>query len=339
MLLNDKEFPSSTTYFDKHAELRAIAGSSSWFTEFQPVRFPSIENFHKLLFLFLQQRLCFFLTGPLVIFVAGYIQSFRALSFFFIILDDHPTIRLIFQKGVNLIPNFEIESFQFTLIQAWNDSCVYQVRCGNFKIIMNIFGVDADSRWDYRSNVDFVHFVWEHYERYPIKKFAITILPRDNAPNPLRLEGTRLLYRKHYRALSDGWWKNRDNCVDCVANFHLSLTAVALVNNLQMNALVLFAEGSLPPCVTYVLMHISILYNILNWMQTRPSSGTCTQSIQVLYVPVNSFFPMYPQFNYRLPMTLSKPRSIMIALENGHGIVTLIAISIFLLMLFRHFRI
>ena len=204
----------------------AIEGSSSCFTEFQPIRFPSIENFHKLLFLFLGQSVCFFFTGPLVISVAGYIQSFRTLSFF-IILDDHPNIRLIFQKGVKLIPNFELESFHFTLIQALNESCVYHVGCGNFKIIMNIFCVDADSRCDYRSNVDFVHFVWEHYERYPIKKFAITILLRDNAPIPLRLEGTRLLFLKHYRALSEGWWKDRDNCVECVANFHISLTIVS----------------------------------------------------------------------------------------------------------------
>jgi len=99
MLLNDKEFPSSTTYFDKHAELRAIAGSSSWFTVFQPVRFPCIEHFHQLLFLFLRQRLCFFFTGPFALYIASFLRSLKAMPFFIILNDYHPTIRLIFQKG------------------------------------------------------------------------------------------------------------------------------------------------------------------------------------------------------------------------------------------------
>jgi len=57
MLLKEKKFLSSKSYFDKHAELRAIACSSSGFAEFQPFRFPNIQNFHHLLFLFLQQGL------------------------------------------------------------------------------------------------------------------------------------------------------------------------------------------------------------------------------------------------------------------------------------------
>jgi len=55
MLLKEKKFPSSTSYFDQHAEWRAIAGSGSCFTAFQPVHFPNIQNFQPLLFLFLQQ--------------------------------------------------------------------------------------------------------------------------------------------------------------------------------------------------------------------------------------------------------------------------------------------
>jgi len=95
MLIKEKKFPSYTSHFDKNAELCAIAGSGSWFTKFQPVRFPNIQIIRQLLFLFLQQGLCFFFTGPLVVFIAGFIHSFIAVSFF-IIVDDHPTIRLIF---------------------------------------------------------------------------------------------------------------------------------------------------------------------------------------------------------------------------------------------------
>jgi len=127
------------------------------------------------------------------------------MSFYIILNEYHPTIRKIFQKGENLIPHFQLGSFQFELFHALNDCCTYHVRCDDFKINMKFYGVDADDSLfcDFRLNVDFVHFVWEHYERFPLKKFAITILPRDNAPVPFRLEDTRLLYLKHYRALSD----------------------------------------------------------------------------------------------------------------------------------------
>ena len=75
------------------------------------------------------------------------------------ILDDHPIIRLIFQKGPNVIQNFIIVFFDFELLQTHNDSCIYRARVGRFNAIMFSVGIDADSRCDYRSSVDFVHFV------------------------------------------------------------------------------------------------------------------------------------------------------------------------------------
>jgi len=135
----------------------------------------------------------------------------------------------MFQKVENLIPHFQLGSFHFELFHALDDYCTYHVRCGDFKITINFCGVDADDSpfRDFRSNVDFVHFIWENYDKFPTQKFAITILPRDNDPVPFRLEDTMLLYLKHYRALSDGWWKDRENCVQCVRDFHTSLLALS----------------------------------------------------------------------------------------------------------------
>ena len=205
MLLIDKEFPKSTTYFDKHAELHAIAGYSSWFTEFKPVRFPCIEQFHQLLFLFLRQRLCFFFAGPFVLYIGGFVHSFQTMSFY-ILNEYHPTLRKIFQICEILIPHFQLGSFQFQLFHVLDDFGSYHMRCDDFEITVKFYGVDADDSLfcDFRSNVDFVHFVWENYDKFPIQKFAITILPQDNAPVPFCLEDTRMLYLKHYRALGDG---------------------------------------------------------------------------------------------------------------------------------------
>ena len=43
MLIDGKRFHGSTSYVEKHETLRTIAGSGSWFTEFQPVRFPDLS--------------------------------------------------------------------------------------------------------------------------------------------------------------------------------------------------------------------------------------------------------------------------------------------------------
>jgi len=84
-------------------------------------------------------------------------------------------------------------------MQVVKDSCTYRVREGGFDIIVFFYGIEADSRSDYRSNVDFAHFIWDNFERFSIRKLAITILPSDDAPTPPRLfvtlpSNTRLLY-------------------------------------------------------------------------------------------------------------------------------------------------
>jgi len=99
------------------------------------------------------------------------------------VLDDyHPIIRLIFQMGPHEIQHFIIGFFHFELLQTHQDTCIYRVRYGYFNAIMCFVGVDADSRCNYRSNVDFVHFIWDNFERFSNRKFAITILPSNNAP-------------------------------------------------------------------------------------------------------------------------------------------------------------
>jgi len=89
-----------------------------------------------------------FLTGSFVGFIAGFQNSFRAVSLF-MILDDRPIICLIFQKGQTVIQNINIESFQFELIYMINDSCIYRVRNENFCMLMFFYGVDTDSRCNY----------------------------------------------------------------------------------------------------------------------------------------------------------------------------------------------
>jgi len=83
------------------------------------------------------------------------------------------------------------------------------VRFGTFSTIYCFIGIDTASRCDYRSNVDFVHFIWDNFEQFSTRKFAIIILPSENVAAPLNLTSalpasTKLVYLTYYMALSDG---------------------------------------------------------------------------------------------------------------------------------------
>ena len=92
MLINDKKFHGSTSFVDNHTTLRTVAGNSSLFTEFEPIRFPAIRIFNELLFLFHTHDFCCFMTGSFVAFATCIIYSFRGVTFF-MVLDDHPILK------------------------------------------------------------------------------------------------------------------------------------------------------------------------------------------------------------------------------------------------------
>jgi hypothetical protein len=64
------------------------------------------------------------------------------------VLDDHPILKLIFQKYRAEIQKYFISSFHFELVEASNDICAYSVRFDDFSMIMYFFGMDAESRCD-----------------------------------------------------------------------------------------------------------------------------------------------------------------------------------------------
>ena len=126
-----------------------------------------------------------------------------------------------------VIENFYFDSFKFQYLNNLPEDFIFNYlvtdRDTDFSLTISFYGVPSRTDCNYRSNVDFVHFMWDAYERYSMKKFAITILPADNALTPLRLNetslsDTKLLCLQHYRAASDGW-RDEFNCDNCVAEF------------------------------------------------------------------------------------------------------------------------
>jgi len=85
----------STRYLDTYNLLRAIAGRTSWFAEFQPVQFPAVETIYLLLLEFFHHNICCHLAGTSVSFVVGVYNTFKAASLY-VVLTDTPLLNLIF---------------------------------------------------------------------------------------------------------------------------------------------------------------------------------------------------------------------------------------------------
>ena len=162
MLIEGKPFPGSASYVDKHTTLLSrpvmpLGLPSSYPSIFLPYG-PSTNS-------------CFTFTGIVYVvlwwavlyYTLPFSDFLRAVSIFMVFHYYHPNIRLNFEMGLHEIQHFIMGFFHFELLQTHQDTCIYRVSCGYFNTIVCFVGVDTDSRCNYRSNVDFVHFVWENF--------------------------------------------------------------------------------------------------------------------------------------------------------------------------------
>ena len=221
MLLKEKSFHGSSSYIEKHKKLCMEAGSASWFPEFKLVNLTFLPILHKLLFIFYQFQLCCVLSGKFVYHIAGLVKNIPHLSVF-VVLNKSTLVEFIFRRYPDIGEIFYFQSFKFRLIDINYDICKYELTFdgdADFFMVTTFYGIDADSRCDYRSNVDFTHFIWQNFDRFSMCRHTITILPTDDdSPNPdASLSETKLLFLKYYRAASDGWRDNME-CNECAVN-------------------------------------------------------------------------------------------------------------------------
>jgi hypothetical protein len=124
--------------------------------------------------------------------------------------------------GDDLIPVFWVGDFKFRFLHSFveEDIYIYEVSKGqDFRMPFFVLGVDVSGPTGVLCNVDFVHFVWNHFESTSHKRYALTVIPSGFT------EGEpRLLCLKYYRTASDGW-KDGTNCDSCVAEDRQSLRA------------------------------------------------------------------------------------------------------------------
>jgi hypothetical protein len=93
------------------------------------------------------------------------------------------------------------------------DIYTYHVSKSDFCILLIAFGIDSSTRWGPSSNIDFIRFMWQNFERFAFKKYAIALIP---STNDARIP--RLKFLKYYGAGSEGW-EDSAQCGTCLLEY------------------------------------------------------------------------------------------------------------------------
>jgi hypothetical protein len=143
-LLNGKPFSGSKRAIQLPQHLREIVGYATWFSTFDLVNNPFPNEIYFLLRELFEARLCFFLTGSFVYYMAGVFLTYSGASLF-LALTDTPLTRLLFQLEGNELQTFWLGGFEFNLLEAEPkaDLFIYNITKGDFRLEVTIFGVDV----------------------------------------------------------------------------------------------------------------------------------------------------------------------------------------------------
>jgi len=156
-----------------------------------------------------QLNICCHLSGSFATCTAGVFDSYRAATLY-VAMTDIPFVNLIFQKGPIEIGHFSLDEFRFHLVNAEPhlDACCYYISKDDFSTRLIMFGIDTSPPCTPPSNVDFLHFVWQHFKQFNFKKYSVTPLPSEDGSVP------KMLYLKYHRTESDGW-RDSARCLTC----------------------------------------------------------------------------------------------------------------------------
>jgi hypothetical protein len=226
MLVAGRAFDGSASLLGAYERLTNLAGNTSWFTEFRPIPCVKFDYLERLLRIFFMHNVCCHISGFYASYLAGVTNSHCGVSLY-IALQDAPILNWVFQRGEEEEDIFDLGeytfnleddlgTFTFTLVdgeQAGLDIFTYNVSSStDFSETIHCFGLDASRICGPRSNVDFVHLIWDNFERFYFRKYSLVVVPSPSASLPP--EG-RLVFLKYYRASSEGW-KNGAQCASCV---------------------------------------------------------------------------------------------------------------------------
>jgi len=143
--------------------------------------------------------------------MAGLFDTYNLASLF-IAMTYSPFLQHLFQQDPELPFNFYDHGFlfEFLHVDVVEDIFYYDISYGSeFKMSFAFCGVDTTQNCNPSSNLDFVNFIWQNYERFTFAKYCLTFVRRDYLAPP------ELVCLKHYRAESEGW-RYDIHCPACV---------------------------------------------------------------------------------------------------------------------------
>ena len=83
-------------------------------------------------------------------------------------MTEFPLVSFILQKF--RYPNFYLDEFSFSLVhKEEHDVWHYVVTFEKCVVPVTVYGIDTTEHCGPLSNIDFVHFVWEHFFRFSKK--------------------------------------------------------------------------------------------------------------------------------------------------------------------------
>jgi hypothetical protein len=202
MLINEWRLDGSTALVDTNRRMRELAGpATDHYSEFLPISYRGREIM-ELAILF-RHEICCFLSGTFMTFLAGVFGSYRAVTLYIALDYDSPIQNFLFQRGQEPIKLIVFGMCELHLVEALHelDTMTYRIESydDEHSAQIVILGVDTSQPCGPTSNVDFVYFIWTHFEEFSLKKFCMTTVPSRNDPTE-----PNMLYRQYYRAESDG---------------------------------------------------------------------------------------------------------------------------------------
>jgi hypothetical protein len=97
-------------------------------------------------------------------------------------MTDSPLLLRIFRQDPDPLYNFYIHGFLFEYVDVDADDeniFYYDHSCDDFRMSFVSYMIDNTTNCDTSSNLDFVRFIWQNYERFNFVKYSLIIFRRD----------------------------------------------------------------------------------------------------------------------------------------------------------------
>jgi hypothetical protein len=185
---NELWFNGSSDLLNAHEELQSIGGNATFFSEFRPSVVCPRRIAERLLCLLYRIGFCCAIIGEFAVYVSGMFST--PPDYITVYMAINPQ-NLFHQVNVLLqiepTAAFSMDDFDFLFFPTFSTPghiCYYVVRLGVESAVFRFVRVNSLEICGPRSNVDFVHFIWDNFSYY-CANYTITVLPMQTSANKI----------------------------------------------------------------------------------------------------------------------------------------------------------